>query len=241
MPCAAMHSWMVGMFANVWAMPAARASKSESRLLRAVCGEQREADGHGRSEDHQLSEEDLGRELTDPSSHHRGGFSQGKLRIAREQNAQNARERAQKANSAQARHRDARLPSLSVISTERQRGLGTMGEPNPSRTHAATAGADDAARIEIVGLTKRFVTPKGETVHGHPRRDAHGRTRPVLRDRRTDRLRQVDDTGAGLGPRPPSAGSVQVGGHDRRRRHRRRQLTCSRPTRSSRGRPCSTT
>ncbi len=37
MPWCAMHSLIVGMPAKVCAIPAARAWKSESRLLRAVC------------------------------------------------------------------------------------------------------------------------------------------------------------------------------------------------------------
>ncbi|TAM66188.1 MAG: ABC transporter ATP-binding protein [Microbacteriaceae bacterium] len=38
-----------------------------------------------------------------------------------------------------------------------------MSDHNPSRAHTAIESADDAARIEIVGLTKRFLTPKGDT------------------------------------------------------------------------------
>ena len=39
-----------------------------------------------------------------------------------------------------------------------------MGTPLPPATRSAsTGGMDDAARIDIVGLTKRYVTPKGES------------------------------------------------------------------------------
>ncbi|MET4781221.1 ABC transporter ATP-binding protein [Glaciihabitans sp. UYNi722] len=39
-----------------------------------------------------------------------------------------------------------------------------MGTPLPPATRSAGAGGmDDAARIDIIGLTKRYLTPKGET------------------------------------------------------------------------------
>jgi NitT/TauT family transport system ATP-binding protein len=88
-----------------------------------------------------------------------------------------------------------------------------MGDPNPSRTQAATAGAEDAARIDIVGLTKRFVTPKGETFTAI--RDVTLTVEPG------QFCAIVGPTGCGKsttlaqvsGLEHPSAGSVQVGGH----------------------------
>ena len=88
-----------------------------------------------------------------------------------------------------------------------------MGEPNPGRTRAATAGAEDAARIDIVGLTKRFVTPKGETFTAI--RDVTLTVEPG------QFCAIVGPTGCGKsttlaqvsGLEPPSSGSVQVGGH----------------------------
>jgi NitT/TauT family transport system ATP-binding protein len=38
-----------------------------------------------------------------------------------------------------------------------------MSDPTPRRPHTAHNGAEDAARIDVVDLTKRFLTPKGET------------------------------------------------------------------------------
>ena len=38
-----------------------------------------------------------------------------------------------------------------------------MADISPARPLAANASVEDAARIEIVGLTKRYLTPKGET------------------------------------------------------------------------------
>ncbi|HEV7167854.1 MAG TPA: ATP-binding cassette domain-containing protein, partial [Micrococcaceae bacterium] len=38
-----------------------------------------------------------------------------------------------------------------------------MNINHPHRVPTARQGADDAAGIEIVGLTKRYLTPKGET------------------------------------------------------------------------------
>ncbi|HEY8282449.1 MAG TPA: ABC transporter ATP-binding protein [Leifsonia sp.] len=38
-----------------------------------------------------------------------------------------------------------------------------MSEHNAPRVRAGTDGADDAARIQLDGLTKRYLTPKGET------------------------------------------------------------------------------
>ncbi len=88
-----------------------------------------------------------------------------------------------------------------------------MGDPTPSRTHAATAGAEDAARIDIVGLTKRFVTPNGETFTAI--RDVTLTVEPG------QFCAIVGPTGCGKsttlaqvsGLEHPSAGSVQVGGH----------------------------
>ena len=37
-----------------------------------------------------------------------------------------------------------------------------MDTNHPHRTPAAAERAEDAARINIVGLTKRYLTPKGE-------------------------------------------------------------------------------
>ncbi|HEY5223319.1 MAG TPA: ABC transporter ATP-binding protein [Microbacteriaceae bacterium] len=37
-----------------------------------------------------------------------------------------------------------------------------MSDHNPNRAHTAIEPTEDAARIEIVGLTKRFLTPKGD-------------------------------------------------------------------------------
>lgn len=46
----------------------------------------------------------------------------------------------------------------------RQRGHKRMGTPLPPATRSAgTGGMDDAARIDIIGLTRRYLTPKGET------------------------------------------------------------------------------
>jgi len=38
----------------------------------------------------------------------------------------------------------------------------SMSDHNPNRAHTAIEPTEDAARIEIVGLTKRFLTPKGD-------------------------------------------------------------------------------
>jgi NitT/TauT family transport system ATP-binding protein len=38
-----------------------------------------------------------------------------------------------------------------------------MSDPTPRRPHTANIGAEDAARIDVVDLTKRFLTSKGET------------------------------------------------------------------------------
>jgi NitT/TauT family transport system ATP-binding protein len=38
-----------------------------------------------------------------------------------------------------------------------------MSDPTPRRPYTAHIGAEDAARIDVVDLTKRFLTPKGET------------------------------------------------------------------------------
>jgi NitT/TauT family transport system ATP-binding protein len=38
-----------------------------------------------------------------------------------------------------------------------------MSDPTPRRPHTARIGSEDAARIDVVDLTKRFLTPKGET------------------------------------------------------------------------------
>jgi NitT/TauT family transport system ATP-binding protein len=90
-----------------------------------------------------------------------------------------------------------------------------MGENSntPQRTPVAPGVADDAARIDIVGLTKRFLTPKGEPF-------------TAIRDvSLTVEAGQfcaiVGPTGCGKsttlaqvsGLDRPSEGSVQVGGH----------------------------
>ena len=88
-----------------------------------------------------------------------------------------------------------------------------MGDSTPRRTQAATSGAEDAARIDIVGLTKRFVTPKGETFTAI--RDVTLTVEPG------QFCAIVGPTGCGKsttlaqvsGLEHPSAGSVQVGGH----------------------------
>ncbi len=88
-----------------------------------------------------------------------------------------------------------------------------MGDPNPGRSQAATAGAEDAARIDIVGLTKRFVTPKGETftaINDVTLTVEPGQFCAIVGPTgcgKSTTLAQVS------GLEPPSAGSVQVGGH----------------------------
>ena len=88
-----------------------------------------------------------------------------------------------------------------------------MGDSNPGRTPAATADAEDAARIDIVGLTKRFVTPKGETftaIHDVTLTVEPGQFCAIVGPTgcgKSTTLAQVS------GLEHPSAGSVQVGGH----------------------------
>ncbi|WP_426516671.1 ABC transporter ATP-binding protein [Diaminobutyricibacter sp. McL0618] len=88
-----------------------------------------------------------------------------------------------------------------------------MGDPTPRRSQAATAGAEDAARIDIVGLTKRFVTPKGETftaIHDVTLTVEPGQFCAIVGPTgcgKSTTLAQVS------GLEHPSAGSVQVGGH----------------------------
>ena len=102
---------------------------------------------------------------------------------------------------------------------------------------AATSTAWLRAASRSPGLTKRFLTPTGEPFTAIQRRDVHRRAGPVLRDRRPDRLRQVDDARPGLRPGPARAPArSQVGGQRGRTASPRASASCSRPTRCSRGR-----
>ena len=88
-----------------------------------------------------------------------------------------------------------------------------MGDNTPKRTPVAPGVADDAARIDIIGLTKRFLTPKGEsftaiqdvTLAVEPGQFC-GIVGPTGCGKSTT-LAQVS------GLDRPSSGSVEVGGH----------------------------
>jgi NitT/TauT family transport system ATP-binding protein len=87
-----------------------------------------------------------------------------------------------------------------------------MGEHRPPSALGAAPAADDAARIDIVGLTKRFLTPKGDTFTAI--RDVTLTVEPG------QFCAVVGPTGCGKsttlaqvsGLERPSAGSVSVGG-----------------------------
>ncbi len=88
-----------------------------------------------------------------------------------------------------------------------------MGDNTPKRTPVAPGVADDAARIDIIGLTKRFLTPKGEPFTAI--QDVTLAVEPG------QFCAIVGPTGCGKsttlaqvsGLDKPSSGSVQVGGH----------------------------
>lgn len=88
-----------------------------------------------------------------------------------------------------------------------------MGDTTPKRTPVAPGVADDAARIDIIGLTKRFLTPKGEPFTAI--QDVSLAVEPG------QFCAIVGPTGCGKsttlaqvsGLDRPSSGSVQVGGH----------------------------
>jgi len=88
-----------------------------------------------------------------------------------------------------------------------------MGDNTPKRTPVAPGVADDAARIDIIGLTKRFLTPKGESFTAI--QDVTLAVEPG------QFCAIVGPTGCGKsttlaqvsGLDRPSSGSVQVGGH----------------------------
>lgn len=88
-----------------------------------------------------------------------------------------------------------------------------MGDNTPKRTPVAPGAADDAARIDIIGLTKRFLTPKGEPFTAI--QDVTLAVEPG------QFCAIVGPTGCGKsttlaqvsGLDKPSSGSVQVGGH----------------------------
>lgn len=88
-----------------------------------------------------------------------------------------------------------------------------MGDNTPKRTPVAPGVADDAARIDIIGLTKRFLTPKGEPFTAI--QDVTLAVEPG------QFCAIVGPTGCGKsttlaqvsGLDRPSSGSVQVGGH----------------------------
>ncbi|WP_308465760.1 ABC transporter ATP-binding protein [Rathayibacter soli] len=87
-----------------------------------------------------------------------------------------------------------------------------MSDHNPNRARTAIEPAEDAARIEIVGLTKRYLTPKGETFTAI--RDVSLTVEPG------QFCAIVGPTGCGKsttlaqvsGLEKPSGGSVKVGG-----------------------------
>lgn len=88
-----------------------------------------------------------------------------------------------------------------------------MGDNTPKRAPVAPGMADDAARIDIIGLTKRFLTPKGEPFTAI--QDVTLAVEPG------QFCAIVGPTGCGKsttlaqvsGLDKPSSGSVQVGGH----------------------------
>jgi len=88
-----------------------------------------------------------------------------------------------------------------------------MGDNTPKRTPVAPGVADDAARIDIIGLTKRFLTPKGESFTAI--QDVTLAVEPG------QFCAIVGPTGCGKsttlaqvsGLDRPSSGSVEVGGH----------------------------
>lgn len=88
-----------------------------------------------------------------------------------------------------------------------------MGDNTPKRTPMAPGVADDVARIDIIGLTKRFLTPKGEPFTAI--QDVTLAVEPG------QFCAIVGPTGCGKsttlaqvsGLDRPSSGSVQVGGH----------------------------
>ena len=94
-----------------------------------------------------------------------------------------------------------------------------MAEPNPPAAAVPAAGSatavGDAARIDIVGLTKRFLTAEGRDL-SPPSATSPSRLSPAGSARSSDRRdagsrrpwRQVS------GLERPSAGSVKVGGRD---------------------------
>ena len=88
-----------------------------------------------------------------------------------------------------------------------------MGDNTPKRTTVGPGVADDAARIDIIGLTKRFLTPKGDPFTAI--QDVTLAVEPG------QFCAIVGPTGCGKsttlaqvsGLDKPSSGSVQVGGH----------------------------
>src|SRR5579859_5400275 len=98
-------------------------------------------------------------------------------------------------------------------SFRKDREVFPMGDSYPNRPPEAHNGAEDAARIEITGLTKRYLTPKGETFTAI--RDVTVSVEPG------QFCSIVGPTGCGKsttlaqvsGLERPSAGTVKVGGN----------------------------